>query len=805
MFNFLPLFWPNTRADISSSSTGAPKDEFGTQSTQLNASRLLLLTMMLLLPMVSFATTYPVTTTADSDTGSLWGNFAGLAPGNYTVTIADSADPSCNATDNVRITTAADGENPVLDCQDISVAIGASGSYMLTAAEILLGPTDDNLFYSISEPVFSCDAIGTPQSVELTATDTNTGDTEQCTVTVTVTDGAAPTITCADDISTDNDNGDCSAYVTVPFPVITDNCFSSNAPMGTQADPFTSLAQAGSVFGAGTFFFDVDGNQFSTFVECGWIMIASSPSTATTDLTITSTVTPQSNSILPPAVYADLTIGRLRLNATGGPNLPFDVETDNPAVLANLASNVVLHTGVVGGANEWTGDGANRMVVPCNGGQTSNFTLDRGIFQACGNASGLHWAPTIAAGGSQAWVSVDYQSGTNDLNLWAQAAAPVISLTNDITGTCDASGTYPVGTTTITWTATDAAGNMAQCTQDVTVIDAEAPAITCPAGVTVVAPSAAGAVATYADPVGTDNCPSASTALTAGLASGSTFPIGTTPVEFTVTDAANLMTNCTFNVTVNGTAPMIECPANIVVNADADDCETTVDFTATESTGIPASTISYSIAPGSVFSVGPAVDVTATATNAAGTDACTIMVTVTGTCSAILPVEYLSLSATGKKDHILLEWTTENEEEHLGFYIERRAETESEFQEMDFVAATTTTASNYTFNDHQVLPANNYTYRLRQTNFDGTTAYSPLILARTQDAKEGLTAWPNPTNGALFVQATSSITQATLHDATSRTVRTFSLVEGFGKADLSDLSKGVYFLRVGDLVRRVVR
>ncbi|MDA0841535.1 MAG: HYR domain-containing protein, partial [Planctomycetota bacterium] len=42
---------------------------------------------------------------------------------------------------------------------------------------------------------------------------------------------------------------------------------------------------------------------------------------------------------------------------------------------------------------------------------------------------------------------------------------------------------YPVGTTTITWTATDAAGNTAQCIQKVTVKDTEPPKIICPADI----------------------------------------------------------------------------------------------------------------------------------------------------------------------------------------------------------------------------------------------------------------------------------------------------------------------------------
>ena len=58
------------------------------------------------------------------------------------------------------------------------------------------------------------------------------------------------------------------------------------------------------------------------------------------------------------------------------------------------------------------------------------------------------------------------------------SATPAV-LTNDFNGTDDASGFYPVGTTTVTWTITDGAGNSSQCTQDITVNDVEAPQIVC--------------------------------------------------------------------------------------------------------------------------------------------------------------------------------------------------------------------------------------------------------------------------------------------------------------------------------------
>ena len=55
---------------------------------------------------------------------------------------------------------------------------------------------------------------------------------------------------------------------------------------------------------------------------------------------------------------------------------------------------------------------------------------------------------------------------------------------------------------------------------------------------------------TYTAPVGTDNCPGATTVQTAGLASGATFPVGTTTNTFRVTDAAGLTVTCSFKVTV---------------------------------------------------------------------------------------------------------------------------------------------------------------------------------------------------------------------------------------------------------------
>jgi hypothetical protein len=113
-----------------------------------------------------------------------------------------------------------------------------------------------------------------------------------------------------------------------------------------------------------------------------------------------------------------------------------------------------------------------------------------------------------------------------------------------------AGNSFPVGQTTITYSATDPSNNTGTATQTVTVIDNTPPVISCPASITLEPTCPSGAIATYTAPVGTDNCAGATTARTAGLASGSVFPIGTTTVTYTVTDAAGNTASCSFQVTV---------------------------------------------------------------------------------------------------------------------------------------------------------------------------------------------------------------------------------------------------------------
>ncbi|MFN8396640.1 MAG: HYR domain-containing protein [Bacteroidia bacterium] len=125
---------------------------------------------------------------------------------------------------------------------------------------------------------------------------------------------------------------------------------------------------------------------------------------------------------------------------------------------------------------------------------------------------------------------------------------------------------FPVGTTSNTFRATDAAGNSTTCAFNVVVVDNQAPSITCPANITANnQPNGCGAVVTFTSPTGTDNCAGVTTTQTGGLPSGTNFPTGVTQVIFRSTDANGNSTTCSFNVTVSDVQAPIwaGCPSNI--------------------------------------------------------------------------------------------------------------------------------------------------------------------------------------------------------------------------------------------------
>jgi hypothetical protein len=124
------------------------------------------------------------------------------------------------------------------------------------------------------------------------------------------------------------------------------------------------------------------------------------------------------------------------------------------------------------------------------------------------------------------------------------------------------------------------------------------------------------------------------------------------------------------------------------------------------------------------------------------------------TSSPPLPVEQLSLTATPLNTEVQLDWTTQQEANNWGFFVEMQRPSSAHFEGVGFVNGnnTTQTPSHYRFRVPDLSPGT-YHFRLRQVDFDGNYAFSEVVEATlVAPANSGtLRVFPNPSAGSFTV------------------------------------------------------
>lgn len=128
--------------------------------------------------------------------------------------------------------------------------------------------------------------------------------------------------------------------------------------------------------------------------------------------------------------------------------------------------------------------------------------------------------------------------------------------------------TFGLGETTVDCSATDAAGNTANGSFKVTVVDTTPPTIDgTPTDMVVEATGPSGASVNFAYPTATDIV-DGSVTVNRSHNSGDTFPLGETTVTFSATDASTNTSTTSFKITVRDTtAPTLSLPADITQTA----------------------------------------------------------------------------------------------------------------------------------------------------------------------------------------------------------------------------------------------
>jgi gliding motility-associated-like protein len=517
--------------------------------------------------------TFPIGTT--TVTWTVTDGVGNTSTATQTVTVIDLVAPSITAPATVTATTTS-------GCSATGIVLGT------------LVTSDNCSSVTVTNNAPSSYPVGST-TVTWTATDAN-GNSTMAVQTVTITDIIAPTVTAPANVTVSSTTGCTAENVNLGSPAFSDNCSVS-----------TITNNAPTTFPAGT-------------TSVIWTVTDASGNTATATQTVT--VVDQVNPTItaPAAVNTTTNSGCTATGVALGTPVSADncsavTVTNNAPATFPIGTTIVTWTATDASGNSalaiqtvtvtdvtapTVSAPANVTVSSITGCTAQNVNLGSPEFSDnCSVASVTNNAPTTFPAGATTvtWTVTDLSGNTttvtqtvtvvDQVNPTITAPAAVNATTNSgctatgvalgnpisadncsaVTVTNNAPSAFPIGTTTVTWTATDASGNTATATQTVTITDATNPSITAPVNVTAQANNSCAAFnVVLGTPTTTDNCTVASVTNNAPAI----FPLGTTTVTWTVTDASGNTSTATQTVTVTDSqAPTIVAPASLNVNTTA--------------------------------------------------------------------------------------------------------------------------------------------------------------------------------------------------------------------------------------------
>lgn len=582
--------------------------------------------------------------------------------------------------------------------------------------------------------------------VTYTATDAANNSYSQS-FTITVRDTEKPVITgIPSDFTVSTDDGKNYATVTWPEPTATDNVgidvFSSNLANGTQFNlgttqvTYTAVDESNNEITA-IFYVTVIDTEAPTFGRVPESMIAY----------VKGDVTSERVDWTAPWVFDNVGVTSQSASHSPGDAFPLGVTT-----VTYTASDAAGNTSNIFFTIEVISDGVKPTITDMP--QDMEVSTD--------------------AGKNYATVTWTEPTATDDLLMYR--------LTSDYS----IGSQFPLGTTTVTYTASDFVGNIETATFSITVIDTESPVISSmPENiVTDPAPGANYATVSWVEPTATDNVGVVS--LVSDHDIGSQFGIGTTVVTYTATDAAGNTKNESFNVTLREfEKPVIKgMPSDITVSTDAGMDYATVTWaepTANDNDGI--STFGADFASGTQFPLGETT-VTYTAVDHSGNIAtATFTITVSDTESPVISgmPESIAVNTDEGMTYATVTWVEPIATDNVGV--------------ANFVA-------DYTNGSQFPIGTTTVTYTATDAANNTQTARFTITVTSTTDVPDGKTfdvsVYPNPAKDELRIRTGND-----LHNGTYTIISTLGLVvkkgailNGSADINIESLMKGIYVVKL---------
>ena len=437
---------------------------------------------------------------------------ANIGQNTVTVTVADIHG---NTNTQTTAVTIVDEVAPAVIAQDYTVSLDANGNASISVQDIDNGSYDNcSLTLSLDKLTFDCSNIG-ENTVTLSGVDAS-GNSATATATVTVVDDIAPSVQVQNLDLTLNASGNATITVSEVEVSSSDNCGIDTKVLSKTSFDCSNLGDNQVTLTVT----DINGNvtteSFSIFI---------------------------SDHTAPTVIAQDYTVS---LNANG--NASISVQDVDNGSYDNCSLTLSL----------------DKLTFDCSNVGDNTVTLS-GV-DASGNAATATATVTVVDNIAPSAIGQDI---TVSLNQNGQASITAEQINNSSTDNCgtpqveidiNSFDCSNIGDNIVTLTATDGAGNTSTATVTVTVVDNIAPVISdVPEDIVYqITDNNCSASITWNAPTSIDNC---EVTLTSSHQSGATFPVGTTQVTYTATDAAGNQTTSTFDVTV------IASPVTITLEA----------------------------------------------------------------------------------------------------------------------------------------------------------------------------------------------------------------------------------------------
>ena len=540
--------------------------------------------------------------------GATTASITGITAGTYTVTLTDAN--GCTSTSSETILEI-DTINPTVVSQDIIVYLDATGQATIAASDIDNGSSDVCGIQSlnVSQSTFDCNTIGA-NIVTLYVTDVNS-NVDSITATVTVMDTLNP-IVATQNITVYLDVNGQASITTSDI----DNGSSDNCSVQSIALDSTSF-DCGEI-GANTvtlYVTDVNNNIDSATATVS-VMDTLAPIVATQDITVYLDATGQATittTDIDNGSTDNCSIQSITLDSTSfdcgevGANTVMLYVTDvNNNIDSASATVTVLDTlnPIVTAQNITVYlDAAGQATITAN--DVDNGTSDNCSIQTLSISSTNFDCSHVGTNTVTLYatdVNNNIDSTTATVNVM-DTLSPIV-LTQNITVYLDGNGEANITTTdidngstdncfiqsitldstsfdcgevganTVTLYITDVNNNIDSATATVVVMDTIFPTLVVANDTALCATDANGTEVTYSLS-SSDNCTTGGIVQTAGLASGSVFPIGTTTNVFEITDASGNTTIDSFQVEIYNFPTLaidsvgVQCETNGSINLNA--------------------------------------------------------------------------------------------------------------------------------------------------------------------------------------------------------------------------------------------